>query len=126
MGGSDLMTCRKADFLALFNYARRSHSEEFLTKIGKAKQLFGNVSEDEYYLSRIGVQPDHRGKGIGRQLLNAYIENGLKIGFKRFRLDVSLSNERAVAFYKASGFIIGSISEVLDVPFQYCSMVATF
>lgn len=92
----------------------------------KTNQLFSTVSEDEYYLSRIGVQPDHRGKGIGKKLLKAYIEKGSAEGFKRFRLDVAESNIEAQKLYEASGFTVDSISEALDVPFQYCSMIATF
>lgn len=126
LSGRELEQCRKADFLVLLNYARRNHSEGLMAKIRQANQLFSTVSENEYYLSRIGVQPCYRGKGFGKQLMKAYIDNGTAKGFNCFRLDVAASNVQAIQLYEASGFTISSVAEALDVPFQYCSMTATF
>jgi ribosomal protein S18 acetylase RimI-like enzyme len=126
LSGRELQQCRRADFLVLLNYARRNHCEELMAKIRKANQLFSTVLEDEYYLSRIGVQPCARGKGLGKELMKAYLDNGTAKGFQRFRLDVDASNVQAIHLYEASGFTTGSIAKALDVPFRYCSMTATF
>jgi GNAT superfamily N-acetyltransferase len=124
LGGRELQQCRKADFLTLFNYARYNHYEKLLSRMRIANQFFGAVSDDEYYLSRIGLLPDRRGTGLGRQLVRAYMDNGLRSGYRRFRLDVAESNIQAIKLYETSGFVINRVSEVLDVPFQYCSMTA--
>lgn len=57
----------------------------------------------EYYLDSLAVMPEHRGKGIGRKLLQKGIENG-----KSLNLDVTLAvdpiNDRAKRLYRSLGF----------------------
>lgn len=56
------------------------------------------------HIKDIAVDPDHRGQGIGRQLL----ERGLSIlaleGATRVKLEVRRSNEAAVRLYRRFGF----------------------
>lgn len=123
--GLELQRCRRADFLALLNYARRNHCDELLERIRQANQIFSNVLGDEYYLSRIGVQACTRGKGLGKQLMKAYMDRGIASGFRRFRLDVARENVQAIQLYQASGFTIVSAADTLEAPIRYCSMTAT-
>jgi ribosomal protein S18 acetylase RimI-like enzyme len=125
LGGQELQQCRKADFLSLVNHARRSRSEALMLKMDKAKNLFSAVTEDEFYLSRIGVERGARGRGIGKQLMKAYIDSGTAKGFRQFRLDVDASNLAAIQLYRAFGFNVGKVAKVPGVPFQYCSMTVT-
>jgi len=126
LSGRELQQCRRADFLMLMQYSRRNHCEGLMARMRQASQIFSTVSEDEYYLSRIGVMPYAQGRGLGKQLMKEYIDNGTANGFKRFRLDVAISNLQAIRLYEASGFTISSVAEVIDVPFRYCSMIAIF
>lgn len=61
------------------------------------------------HIISIAVKPEWRRKGIGSKLmatlLNAFKEKGLK----RVLLEVAVSNERAIAFYKHVGFEITSL-----------------
>jgi len=52
----------------------------------------------------IGVVPEYRGRGIGRQLLDRTIAEAWKRGFTRIELTVRTDNERAAALYRQLGF----------------------
>ncbi len=53
----------------------------------------------------IAVHPDTQGKGVGRVLIEHLISWGSQQGFKKISLRVLSTNEGAIAFYKANGFL---------------------
>jgi ribosomal protein S18 acetylase RimI-like enzyme len=126
LGGRELQQCRKADLLAFLNYIRKNQYGRIIEKMSKTKHYKSIVAEDEYYLSRMGVQPFARGKGLGKYILKAYISSGVSNGFKRFRLDVDMNNNNAIRLYEDSGFSIEHVAENNEVPFKYCSMTMAF
>jgi GNAT superfamily N-acetyltransferase len=69
------------------------------------------------YLEDLFIKPDHRGKGLGRELLLGVTEFALGNGFERVDFQVLDWNDRAVAFYsglgatRVSGNLDFSISE---------------
>jgi ribosomal protein S18 acetylase RimI-like enzyme len=52
----------------------------------------------------MGVDPDYRGRGIGRRLLAATLEAAQRRGIERIELQVLESNEIAISLYKRFGF----------------------
>ncbi len=56
------------------------------------------------FLSMIAVQPDHRGKHIGNQLLDQCIERSVGLDMKKMRLEVRKANTGAIHFYEKNGF----------------------
>lgn len=52
----------------------------------------------------IAVAPDHRRQGIGRAILQAIAEEGIKLGCCRLTLEVRDDNPAAMALYQRSGF----------------------
>ena len=60
------------------------------------------IGEGVCEMKRLFVQPARRGKGIGRMLARAIIEEARRIGYKRMRLDTAF--EPALSLYKALGF----------------------
>jgi ribosomal protein S18 acetylase RimI-like enzyme len=56
------------------------------------------------YIGAVGIVPELRGKGYGRQLLAATLNLFLKEGHQEFRLDVETENENALSLYKTCGF----------------------
>lgn len=52
----------------------------------------------------MGVLEPHRGRGIGRRLLEAAIEHAWSTGLKRIELEVFVDNAAAVALYEKLGF----------------------
>ncbi|MGQ9617361.1 MAG: ribosomal protein S18-alanine N-acetyltransferase [Candidatus Aminicenantia bacterium] len=64
---------------------------------------------DEAHLSNIAVDPLHRGKGIGRFILEKVIESIRKKGAKFITLEVRVSNRIAIALYTRMNFKIAGI-----------------
>lgn len=54
----------------------------------------------------IGILPEFRGKGIGRQLMRATIEKAKQRGLTRIELTVREQNKNAIELYKKLGFEI--------------------
>jgi ribosomal-protein-alanine N-acetyltransferase len=60
---------------------------------------------DEAHITTIGVDPKHRGKRIGEQLLMALLDEAQKRHAKRATLEVRKSNKVAQNLYHKYGFI---------------------
>lgn len=123
LSGNEVQVCRKADLLALMNCLRRKPNESMMTRMRQARSLFAGVAESEFYLSRMGVTSSARGHGVGRRLMELFLQEGRCKGFSVFRLDVSLDNERAIRLYRAVGFTVARDSAIAGTPIRYYSMV---
>ena len=53
----------------------------------------------------MGLAPGWRGRGLGRRLLEQALDEAFAKGFERIELEVFASNARAVALYRAVGFV---------------------
>lgn len=62
--------------------------------------LAGDVVE----LQRIGVEPDHRRRGVAGRLLDGVVDLAVQDGAERVLLEVREDNDGALAFYAARGF----------------------
>lgn len=58
----------------------------------------------EYYLDSLSVDPEYRGKGIGKDLMQAAIAEGSALGYKRFALLVAVEKPRLKDYYASLGF----------------------
>ena len=52
----------------------------------------------------VAVDPLQRRQGLGRQVLQALLSHGQRLGAERATLEVATSNTAAVALYRALGF----------------------
>lgn len=59
---------------------------------------------DEADINNIAVKKEHRGKGFGKMLMNALIEDAKKQNIKAMTLEVRVTNKSAIALYKKLGF----------------------
>ena len=60
---------------------------------------------DELQVNNVAVRPDHRGKGIGRALVQAVLDHGRVSGARTALLEVRRSNVAARQLYAGLGFL---------------------
>lgn len=58
----------------------------------------------EYYLDSMAIKQEYRGYGIGRKLIEAAIDHGRELGYKKFSLLVDVAKPRLKAYYESMGF----------------------
>ena len=64
------------------------------------------MKKDEVELTYIGVSPNQRGMGLGKNLLDAFVETSRSNGYRSILLSVEKENSTAIALYEKSGFKI--------------------
>jgi ribosomal protein S18 acetylase RimI-like enzyme len=74
--------------------------------VGWCDAIPGDVSGGSPHVSRLGmgVAKTHRGRGIGRQLMEVTIARCRELGLEKIELGVYSSNEPAIALYRKLGF----------------------
>ncbi|MCA9026268.1 MAG: GNAT family N-acetyltransferase [Planctomycetaceae bacterium] len=70
------------------------------------------------YIGHLGVVPEYQGRGIGRRLIEHFLDIGRRAGRSKAALDVSVENPRAQALYERIGFqaVQECISTLPNVP----------
>lgn len=60
---------------------------------------------DEFHITNLAVHPDHRRRGLGRELLEFAIDLAVRAGCQRLLLEVRPSNTTALRLYAGLGFV---------------------
>jgi ribosomal protein S18 acetylase RimI-like enzyme len=79
-------------------------------------QIGVSADDNRTYIMAVGIIPEERGKGYGRQMLSALIQKLLDEGHTRFTLDVETQNESALNLYKSCGFQTSTIYDYFKIP----------
>jgi ribosomal protein S18 acetylase RimI-like enzyme len=123
LSAADLLRCRKSDTIALMRDIAPEKRAAALERLNTSRGLFAPPEEGEFYLSKMGVLAGERGKGLGRHLVEAFMETGRRAGFRQFRLDVWADNHPAVHLYRSMGFHEVERPDANQAPLSYLSMV---
>lgn len=67
--------------------------------------LFGSQQDDAFYISKLAVDPDMRGRGLGAQLIAAAEHYAAQTDHRLLRLDSRVELTRNHRFFKALGFV---------------------
>jgi ribosomal protein S18 acetylase RimI-like enzyme len=62
------------------------------------------------------VHPDHQGHGIGRDVLRRVCRQALADGATRVRLEVEVTNDRALGLYTSLGFALVTTEDYYALP----------
>ena len=68
----------------------------------------------EAYIHFAGVSPDHRGRGVGRQLYERFFAVARERSRTVVRCVTSPVNQRSVAFHRALGFDVDQVAKDYD------------
>lgn len=90
--GTCLHELRSATYPIIYNELKRTPSIPDETEAG------------EFYIDTIAVLPEHRKKGIGKQLIQAMCKKAFSEGHKRVGLIVDHNNPHAEKLYTSLGF----------------------
>jgi ribosomal protein S18 acetylase RimI-like enzyme len=123
LDGAELAVRRKADAITCFKDAGAAGRSELAARLEERRGLFPPVDDSEFYLSNIGVAAGRRARGLGRLLLEEFVDEGTRLGFATFRLDVHAGNAPALRLYESVGFEVIHTHTVDSNGMTYRSMV---
>lgn len=72
--------------------------------IGRTPTIVDETAAGEYYLDSVGVLPEFRGRGVGRELVSAFCDRAFSEGHCRVGLIVDYENPDAEKLYTSLGF----------------------
>jgi ribosomal protein S18 acetylase RimI-like enzyme len=121
--GLELMRSRRRQLVAALRLVGPSGLAALKCRIQALDCLFPPVAGTEFYLSKLAVASSKRRRGFGEALLSHYLGRGLRLGFRRFRLDVHAGNGAAIRLYDRLGFRVTCRNHTELCDLQYLSMV---
>jgi ribosomal protein S18 acetylase RimI-like enzyme len=81
--------------------------------VGQIGVLF---EENQIYIRGVGILPEQRRRGYGRQMLAATVATLIAEGQTHFSLDVATENDRALELYRSCGFAETNVYEYHALP----------
>jgi ribosomal protein S18 acetylase RimI-like enzyme len=78
--------------------------------------FLSQTAADEAYIHFVGVAPDRRGEGLGRDLYTRFFDEVRAQGRTSVRCVTSPGNEESVSFHEALGFEVDRVVEDYDGP----------
>jgi GNAT superfamily N-acetyltransferase len=120
--GSELADCRRADAVATVQAVKPEQRGSVLARMRSARGLF-RASAEEFYLSKMGVAPSHRGIGHGATMVRRFLEVGGALGFSPFPAGRLGRKPACHRLYEAAGFRVLRKSSVDQGRMTYLAMV---
>ncbi len=76
---------------------------------------------ESWYICGIAVTPEHRGRGIGRELMQIARKQAITHGYERLSLVVFEENRKAIRLYQDLGYKVVRRAPVVPHPLIRCS-----
>ena len=89
---------------ALLHELRRPTTQLIKERMGSAIEIEDETEAGEFYLDSLGVLPQYRDLGVGRELIVAMRDRAFAEGFDHVGLIVDVDNPNAERLYLALGF----------------------
>jgi ribosomal protein S18 acetylase RimI-like enzyme len=118
--GRELARRRRADMMQLLTNPKLRHLRSRLPDL---QGLLAPVAPDDFYLSRVGLIPEARGKGLGHRLLQHFTDCARQGGYRRLRLDVHAGNNAARRLYESAGYRVIYAGHAPKAGLTYFSMI---
>jgi ribosomal protein S18 acetylase RimI-like enzyme len=115
-GGRDMSPMLPKLFFLHFEGTSFVAEREDATIAGFLIGFLSQTNPDEAYVHFVGVAPDQRGSGLGRELYESFFVAARQHGRSVIRCVTSPSNEESIAFHTALGFAVDRIAPDYDGP----------
>lgn len=64
---------------------------------------------DELHILNVAVDPDLRGQGVGKRLMEHLLEEAQALSVRAITLEVRESNQSAIRLYEKAGFVLAGV-----------------
>lgn len=122
MPGREVDRRRQEDLLDLARRRGRAAYAHIRACVRDLYPLFSPIRRNDFYLSRIGILPHKRGRGLAHHLIQDCIERATARGADRIRLDVSGDNAIAISLFQSHRFEIDYRGHALGANLFYEGM----
>ncbi len=119
LGGAELKKARIADTSSFWATLDAPSQGALIDRLSQSADLFAPVADDEYYASKMGLDPAFLGKGLGKIMLERCVAQGSALGYSKFRADVQTENDPSLRCCFAMGFQIFYTGESADGALRY-------
>lgn len=104
LGGDRLQRTRLQGAMHLRRSGILDDEQGLVDRLKAAHAATLSPDDGDFYLSRIAVAEEHRGRGLGAHLLERFEAAADERGAERLVLDVDADAEDAVSFYRNAGY----------------------
>jgi ribosomal protein S18 acetylase RimI-like enzyme len=96
---------------------QRKDGQYWFARLGSENigQIGVVAKQNNAYIQAVGIVPEYRGKGYGRQLLAALLRKLLTEGYRHFELDVEVRNSSALSLYESCGFRESNVYDYYEI-----------
>lgn len=63
------------------------------------------------YVHLVGIDPEHRRRGVGKRLYEVFVDRAARAGATRVKAITNVGNDGSIAFHRALGFSVESDAE---------------
>ncbi|RAL22991.1 hypothetical protein DL240_08865 [Lujinxingia litoralis] len=123
LSGTELRAGRQADLLDLARQIGEGSYAHLRARVDRVRELFAPIEDNDFTLTRLGLHPDHRGRGLCHTLIEDYLRRGRQGGFRRARVDVPETHRYALDLCRAYGFDTAYRGKSNDGKLRYLTMV---